>query len=302
MFGKIIFAAMGKILITGATGNVGLEVIRSLGTISHHNEVIAGVRNLAKNESKLSAFSIQVKAFDFDDSNTYRPAFQNCDTLFLVRPPQIANVKQYFEPLIEAAQLEKLKHIVFLSVQGAEKNKFIPHHKIERLISGSGIAFTFLRPSYFMQNFTTTLLNDVRERKIFLPAGKARFTLVDVRDIGAVAAQVLSNPLYHKNKAYELTNDEKLSFKEMANILSTHLGETIKYCSPDLLQFFVSKKKQGMPATFIMVMILLHYFPRFQKTPQTTNCIEQLTGKKPTSFNQFVFDHLAILKSVNNKP
>jgi len=79
----------------------------------------------------------------------------------LLRPPQISDVKKYFAPLVETAKKSSIKHIVFLSVQGVDNSKIIPHHKIEKSIVDSKIIYTFLRPAYFMQNFTTTLRNDL---------------------------------------------------------------------------------------------------------------------------------------------
>ena len=79
----------------------------------------------------------------------------------MLRPPQISDVKKYFAPLVETAKKSSIKHIVFLSVQGVDNSKIIPHHKIEKSIVDSKIIYTFLRPAYFMQNFTTTLRNDL---------------------------------------------------------------------------------------------------------------------------------------------
>ncbi|MDP5140566.1 MAG: NmrA family NAD(P)-binding protein, partial [Spirosomaceae bacterium] len=92
--------------------------------------------------------------------------------------------------------------------QGAEDNSVIPHHKIERLIIDSGISYTFLRPAYFMQNFTTTLRKElVENNRIFLPAGEAKFTLVDVQDVGKVAAETLLSSDKHVNIGYDLTSN-----------------------------------------------------------------------------------------------
>ena len=161
-----------KILVTGATGNVGMEVIRALGRLQHSNEVIAAIRDFKVDKEKLAQFNIGYVRFDFTDISTYKPALKNCNILFLLRPPQIADVEKYFYPLIDAAKECGVVHIVFLSVQGVEKSRIIPHHKIEQRIVESKIPYTFLRPAYFMQNFTTTLRDDLFEKKIiYLPAG-----------------------------------------------------------------------------------------------------------------------------------
>jgi uncharacterized protein YbjT (DUF2867 family) len=204
---------MKNVLITGATGNVGSEIIKALSKINHNLRVFAGVRNLKVDASKINDKNIQLIKFDFTDITSYQAALKNCDTLFLLRPPQISDVKKYFKPIIDTCKNNAVKHIVFLSVQGVEKSKIIPHHKIEKLIVDSKISYTFLRPAYFMQNFTTTLHNDlVHKRRIYLPAGNAKFTLVDVRDIGEVCAAILTHISEHINKSYELTCNEKLRF------------------------------------------------------------------------------------------
>lgn len=279
------------ILITGATGNVGLETIKALHTVAHGFRLMAGVRDTEKDRKKLAGYGVEPIHFDFSDPDTYQAGLRACEVLFLLRPPQLADVNRYFRPLIEAAKRCDVRHIVFLSVQGVENSSIIPHHKIEKLIAESGIPHTFLRPAYFMQNFTTTLRSDlVNKSLIFLPAGNAEFALIDLRDVGAVAARVLTHPAAHTNRAYDLTNDELLTFGEMAQQLSKGLGKNITYLSPNLWTFFWKKKREGTPTGYILVMIMLHYFPRFQNPPLLSDWVEKITGRAPTTFEQFVHD------------
>jgi uncharacterized protein YbjT (DUF2867 family) len=283
---------MGKILITGATGNVGMEVIKSLTNLNHNYQVYSGVRNVQADKQKFENFNAQLIQFDFTNCDTFQPALTDIDILFLLRPPQISQVQKYFKPLIESAVKNGVKHIVFLSVQGVQNSSIIPHHKIEKLIVESKIHYTFLRPAYFMQNFTTTLHKDLKTKnRIYLPAGNAKFTLVDITDIGEVAAKILTETVNHRNQSYELTCNEKLTFTEMALKLSIGLGKTIQYESPNLVSFFITKKNEKMPAMFILVMIMLHYFPRFQKEPDTTDCIANILNKQPKEFDKFIFEN-----------
>jgi len=280
---------MTKVLILGATGNVGIEVLSALKKLDHQLEIYAGVRDTEFGNEKLSDFNIKTIKFDFMNIETFLPALRYFDVLFLLRPPQISDVKKYFAPLIETAMKSSIKHIVFLSVQGVENSKIIPHHKIEKLIVNSKISYTFVRPAYFMQNFITSLRNDlVNNYRIYLPAGQAKFTVIDAEDIGYVTAKVIIEPQNHINKSYELTNNETLTFAEMAVKISKEIGKTIKYISPNLLQFFLTKRKENMPTMLILVMIMLHYFPRFQKTPKTTKWVKIITGQEPKSFDNFV--------------
>ena len=287
---------MTKVLITGATGNVGIEVINSLQKNNHQLDLYAGVRDIEADSIRLANYRIKFLKFDFLDSMSYDSALNGCDMLFLLRPPQISEVEKYFKPLIDTCKEKSVKHIVFLSVQGVEKSKIIPHHKIEKLIVDSKIPYTFLRPAYFMQNFTTTLRNDlVNKKQIYLPAGSAKFTLIDVRDIGSVTASILTNTSQHINKSYELTCKEKLTFSEMARILSDNLGIDIHYKSPNLVSFFLTKRKEKTPTMLIFVMIMLHYFPRFQDEPKVTDWIEKITCRQPTTFEQFIKDNKKLL-------
>jgi uncharacterized protein YbjT (DUF2867 family) len=288
---------MKNILITGATGNVGFEVIKSLQKINKTDKIVAGVRDLVQDKIKFVGQKIEMIELDFMNPATYSNALKNIDYLFLLRPPQLTEVGKYFEPFIKIAQKCGVKHIVFLSVQGVEKSSIIPHHKIEKLIVESGISFSFLRPAYFMQNFSTTLEQDlVNKDLIFIPAGKAKFTLIDVEDIGKVAAKILTNPTEYVNKSYELTCNEKLTFQEMADKLSKGLGRKITYESPNLWKFYFQKRRENVASGFILVLIMLHYLPRFQKVPNNTDWVEKITGEKPKSFDEFVADNKALLK------
>ena len=290
---------MNRILITGASGNVGIEVVEHLLLQSDSHKVVLGLR-MPENDNRLikliSWNTLKRVKFDFEDPSTFKPALTSCDVLFLLRPPQISSIDKVFKPLISEAKSANVKHIVFLSVQGVQNSKFIPHHKIEKLIVQSGIPYTFLRPAYFMQNLTTTLRKElVEKRRIYLPAGTTRFTLIDTADIGLVAALVLADPLHHMNRSYELTSNEKLSFSEMAVKISSKLNYKIKYESPGPVSFFLQKKREHMPVMYIPVMIMLHFLPRFGKEPDTTDTVYKLTGKPPVTFDEFVSKNRLLL-------
>lgn len=284
-----------KLFVTGATGNVGSAVISALNQLDLGMEVYAGIRN-PDDFAKHSSTGATPVVFDFTNPACFENALKYCDILFLLRPPQISDVDKYFKPLIDSCKKSAVKHIVFLSVQGVERSKIIPHHKIEKLIVASEIPYTFLRPAYFMQNFTTTLRKDIIDKSlIYLPAGNALFTIIDVRDIGLVAAKILNRVSLHVNQSYELTNSEKYSFAEMAQVLSVVLGRNIQFKSPNLVRFFLTKRREGLPVMYILVMIMLHYFPRFQREPEVTDWVRRLTDQDPIEFQQFARDHRAEL-------
>ncbi|NDV47844.1 NmrA family transcriptional regulator [Paludibacter sp. 221] len=277
-----------NILVTGATGNVGIETIKSLVEINTAAIVYACVRNPEKSGVCFEGYPpVSLRKFDFDDAGTYSTALEGVDFLFLLRPPQIADAEKYFRPLISVAAKEGVKGIVFLSVQGADEMSYVPHAKIEKIIVESGVPYVFLRPSYFMQNFTTTLAADVKEGTVKLPAGNALFNWVDVEDIGRVAATVLTNFDQYKNGAYDITGNENLSFAEAVSVVNNATGAALKYKSVNLIKFWNHKKKQGTSTTQILVMIMLHFFPRFGKQPNISENVSKITGKPPVSLQKF---------------
>jgi len=281
---------MKRILVTGATGQVGSAVIAALRDVE--GIVVRGaVRDVARaTEQWRGDVHVQTVAFDFADRASQAAALADCDSLFLLRPPQI---NDDFGDLIESAAHHGVRHIVFLSVQGAERNRFIPHHRIEQRLMSSGMPYTLLRPAYFMQNFTSTLHDElVRRHRIFLPAGNARFTLVDVDDIGRVAARVLTQAgTQHHGQAYTLTSELPLNFQQMAEQLTAGLETPIRYESPSPWHFYRTLRRDGREPGLILVMLLLHMLPRFTGTPPVTHTVAELTGRQPIEFEQFVAAH-----------
>jgi len=279
-----------RILVTGATGQVGSAVIAALRAFDQI-VVRAAVRDVPGATARWRGDgNVQPVAFDYADSASQDAALADCDSLFLLRPPTLNGD---FGDLIARARQHGVQHIVFLSVQGAERNGFIPHHRIEQRLMSGAVPYTLLRPAYFMQNFTSTLHEElVRRHRIFLPAGNARFTLVDVDDIGRVAARVLTQSgSQHHGKAYTLTSETPLSFQQMADQLTTVLGTPITYVSPGPCRFYRTLRRDGREPGLILVMLLLHMLPRFTATPPVTRLVAELTGQAPVEFTQFVAAH-----------
>ncbi len=280
---------MKHILITGATGNTGTLIAEELRNEKGH-KIFAAVRDVDRAEELLAEpASLNVRHLDFEDTRTYASALKDIDTIFLLRPPQLAAVNKYFLPFLEEAREMDIHEIVFLSVQGVEKSRIIPHHKIEDMVISLGFDFVFIRPAYFMQNLTTVLLDDiVGKDRIFLPARDGVFNWIDLHDIARVSAIVLRDFPKHRNTVYTLTGRDNLNFSQVAGLLSRQLEREIKYISPTLFNFYLEKRKEGLPSGQIFVMILLHYLQAFERAPDITDDVEKLTGRKPCSLSEFI--------------
>ncbi len=281
---------MKRILITGATGNIGTEVIRFLIKLNADVEIIAGVRSIEKAKTKQSEFTpLSFRTFDFENPSTFNSAFKDVDVIFLLRPPHISDVETFFSPLLNAAKANGIKNIVFLSVQGADKSKVIPHNKIERLIKALGFNFIFVRPSYFMQNLTTTLLPEIiHHQSISLPAKNAKFNWVDVQNIGEACAKLIADFEPLQNKAYDITGTENMNFGAVVRILSEVIGKKITFKNMNPISFYIKKRKEGLNNGFAVVMTMLHFLPRLQEEPEISQNYKNLTGKTPTTVNAFI--------------
>jgi uncharacterized protein YbjT (DUF2867 family) len=281
---------MNKTLITGATGNIGQEVVQYLGALEDEIETIAAVRNIEKAKSKFSDYpNLSFRKFDFCDQESFNSAFKGIDILFLLRPPHISEVEKYFKPLLHSAKDNGIKKIVFLSVQGAEKSSIIPHNKIEKLIKSFQFEYIFVRPSYFMQNLTTSLLSEIQKSKtITLPSGKAKFNWVDTKNIGEATASLIASFEKYQNSAYEITGNEKRNFSEVAELMTDVIGAKVTYKRINPISFYFKKRKEGVKSGFAVVMTVLHFLPRFQKEPDTTDNFKMLTGKEPTLLQDFI--------------
>jgi uncharacterized protein YbjT (DUF2867 family) len=278
------------IAVTGASGNVGSEVVRALIARG------ARVRALDINPDRLRALfpeGVEIGQLEFGKPATYPAAFAEARALFLMRPPQISDVERLIHPAVRAAEAAGVRHVTFLSLQGVEKNPVVPHAKTERFLRESGIPYTFLRPSFFMQNLSTTHRQDIREGEIIVPAGNGRTSFVDVRDIAAVAAKVLTEP-GHQGKAYELTGSEALTYGEVAEALTRVLGRPVRYARPGLLRFWRAMRSRGTPAPFVLVMAALYTVCRVGLAGRVTTETENLLGRKPIGFEQFARDNAQV--------
>ncbi len=280
---------MKRILITGATGNIGFEVIRYLYKKGTTNSIVAAVRNVEKARITFKEFpKLEFAEFDFEIPDLTENALRDVDCVFLLRPPHLSNI-EVFRPLVAKIKEKGISQVVFLSVQGAEKSKIIPHNKIEKLIKDFSLNYIFLRPSYFMQNLTTTLIRDLRTKnQIILPSGDATFNWVDIENIAEVASLTLDNFEMYKNQAIEITGSENENFETVSKLLSKTLDKKIEFVNVNPLRFYKIKKKEGMAKGMILVMIMLHFLPRFQKESVISNNYEKLTGKKPTKLIEFI--------------
>jgi len=172
-----------------------------------------------------------------------------------------------------------------------ESKSFVPHYKIEKAIEKSGIPYTFLRPSFYMQNLNTTHLHEIKNScEIAVPVGRAKTNFIDVRDIAAVAANVLAES-GHKNMAYVLTGAGGYNYYEVAELFSKILGRSITYTDPSALRFLARTIRTGTPFSFAVVMTLLYTSTRSGMADTYSPNVERLLGRPPIELEQYIQDY-----------
>jgi uncharacterized protein YbjT (DUF2867 family) len=279
---------MGAILITGATGNVGTELVHRLHAAG--SVLRAAVRDPKTAHARLGV-PITYVPFDFEAPGTFDEALRGVSQLFLVRPPAITDTRATIAPFITAARRAGVEQIVFLSLLGAEHNRFVPHHAIEEAIQLSGVPWTFLRASFFMQNLSTTHRAALRERsEIEVPAGSGRTSFIDVRDIAEIAATVLRSS-GHDRQAYPLTGADALTYTTVAQIMTEELGRRIVYPALSALTFTRRMRQRGYEWGFVLVMLAIYTTARLGLAATVTPDAARLLGRAPRSMRDFVHDY-----------
>lgn len=280
-----------KLLITGATGTMGSLLLRELD----RRGVPAAAAVRPGRAGSLGEYQASARNFDLLDPETWESALEGIERLFLMRPPQISNVRRDVRPFLSFLGGRKLKQTLFLSVQGAERVGFIPHAKIEMLMREFEIPYTFFRPSFFMQNLTGTHLAEIREEgRLYLPAGRGKTNFVDVADLAEAAAIALTEEGY-TNRAFTLTGEENLTYFEVAEKLSRGLGRKVIYRPASLPGFILYQLKKGRSLPFALVMTALYGAARFGDATGDSPELAQILGRPPLSLDLFIKRNIELL-------
>ena len=276
------------VLVTGAPGNVGTPLVHELLHLG------AAVRVAAWDDAAARrAFgnSVEVVPFDFEQPATFGPAFAGIERMFLLRPPQIVDVDGAIVPALQAAAAAGARHVVFLSIQGAERNRVVPHRKIEDRLRAGDMAWTFVRAAYFMQNLSTTHAPEIRELgEVWVPAGRrSRTAHVDARDVAAIAARALTEG-GHEGRAYTPTGPAALTYGEIAALLSAELDQPVRYADPNPVRYWRRMRHRGMPRGMVAVTLGIYTAARLGLAAGVTGDVERVTGRPPIPMERFVHD------------
>ena len=274
------------ILLTGATGTVGSEVVRQL--VGRGERPRALLRDHQKASRQLGG-QVDPVVGDLDRAETLQAAVTGVDRVFLLTRQTSGQLDQE-RNLVAAAVRAGVRHIVKLSVFRADEDSPLQiarqHRQAERVLTDSGLAYTILRPPFIMQN----LLGMVRGGAIYTAAGDGRVAMIDARDVAAVVVAALTGP-NHAGEIYTPTGPEAVTFDDVATILSQLTGNQINHVRvpPDAVRN--SLQALGLQPWFADDMAKLHTMLAAGYEDVLTEDVHAATGQPPRTLAQFARDH-----------
>ena len=279
-------SADGPVLVLGATGTVGRELVRQLA--AGGASVRALVRDRARAHGVLGRLAVEYSLGDLAEPETVERAARGCARLFLLTPDgpgQVALATGAAQAAVEAG----VGHIVSLSSSDSARDAPFAwaqaHHAIEQHVESLGVGCTHLRPHYFMPNLLDALQVEVGSLVLRVPMGRGRISAVDVRDIAACAAAVLASPPLGRPAV--LTGGESFTLAEAAAVLAVHSGIAIRYDDEDPKQHLESMLARGVDRAEAESISLLYELGRSGYLDRVTGEVEAITGRPPRRLEEF---------------
>ena len=277
-----------NILIVGAAGNVCIEAIKLLANKDVNLRI--GCRD-PERAKKMNIPGAEIVHFDYLNAESFKNLFDGIENWLLVSPPCHLNLQDQVGKMVSLAAKAGVRNVVNVSALGIVDDDH-PMRQIEQYIEDSGMNYTFLRPNCFMQNFNMYFRQSIiEEDAIRLPAGKAKTSFVDLRDIGEVAAIELTKEVL-KNNTYQLTGPEALNLFHVADIFTQGLGRKIEYKEVDEDAYRAILEMDGWFHPSIEGSINICRFVKQGWNALITSGIFDLLGREPKTFKNYVQDYV----------
>jgi uncharacterized protein YbjT (DUF2867 family) len=281
------------ILITGGTGTSGKPIVQQLATGSVACRVL--VRNPLKAQQELNLPGVSFARGDFNDRASLEAACAGVECALLnsdASPDQVRMQSNF----IKAAKKAGVRLVVKFSVQAASPTarfSFGRWHGItEEELKASGMAWTMLQPTFFMQNLLG-MADSIRASGAFhQPAGDGKAPYVDVRDIAAVAVKALTEP-GHESKSYPITGPADLSCNDIAAAISKATGKPVTYVDVPRAAAKDAMLKSGLPGWRAESLCELMDLLKEGAMAGPTDVVRTVAKRQPITFDEFARAHVA---------
>lgn len=283
---------MNPILVTGATGTNGAELIREL--LARGARVRALVRDAARAAARLPS-AVELVVGDFGKPSTAAAALAGVERLFLLAAGD-ERMEDHEIGFIAAARSAGVRHIVQFSAIGAHpgSRSFFSrvHGRAEVALVDSGMDYTILQPSFFMQNLLASAPTIRTDGVLYSATGPGAAGHVDVRDIAAVAATALTESVEkHAGEIYLLTGPESLTHADLAERLSQVAGRTVRYVQLADDAYLAAMRQAGLPRWLAQAVLDLDVRCRTGDFSNITDVVKRIGGREPISIDQFLAKH-----------
>ncbi len=284
------------ILVTGGTGSIGKELIRLL---SSKGVLLRALVRRPETAGEIRLPGVELVQGDFSDSASIAAALKGIDCVLLLAPPVPELYKLECE-FIDQAAAAGIKHLVNVSAVGASvgaAHRFGDWHgKTEQALFNSGLNYTILRPSFFMQNLIG-MAGMIQGGTIYVPAGRGKAPFVDVRDIASVAAACLTEP-GHGNQIYEVTGPESIGYQEIAEAFTRVLGGPVQYIDIPPEMAAKNMVESGMPSWLADALNELNTGLKENRFSEASDVVSRIAKKTPMSIEQFIRDNKDVFGGV----
>jgi uncharacterized protein YbjT (DUF2867 family) len=284
------------LLHTGATGRVGSATLKEFSRRGVSTRAL--VRN-AEKAALVASPQVETVIGDLAQPRSLESALDGITAALLVSPldPHQVELQGNF---IDAAKRAGRVHVVKISGLGTALDSSVRsgrwHAQTEKHVEDSGLPFTHLRPPFFMQNILWFAPTVRASGEFARSLNQGKVAMIDVDDIAAVAATVLSTHA-HAGKAHVLTGPEALSYADVAERLSRILGRAITYRDVPLAGMREQRLASGMPEWHVDVQVDFSTALSAGHASAVTNTVEAVTGKPARTLEQFIRERMVLFTS-----
>jgi uncharacterized protein YbjT (DUF2867 family) len=283
--------AIEKILITGATGKIGRELVPRL--LKAGVEVKAGTRNPEAGRALFPA-DVEVVELNYDRTETYDAALTWADRVFLMPPPFSPDAPGTIIPFLDWAVTTRVRHVVLVSGMAVPDRDDLALPRMERHLLEQDTEYTILRPNLYMQNFHPGFISrQIREEgRVRLPVGDGRVSLVDVRDVAAVASRALTSD-HLMGRALTLTGPSALTLSEATGMISEASGRNIPYEPVGEEEFLEILAHTGWSGPEVEIILRLFGSIRAGVREAVHPEVREILEREPRTFRAFAQENAA---------
>lgn len=286
----------GKILITGATGNLGGLVIDALLSKIEANQIVGLVRDPNKAEA-LQAKGIDIREGNYDNESSLEKAFSGVEKIYFISGNDLDQRVAQHKNIVAAAEKAGVKHVVYTSFGRKDESENSPiypvakgHLAAEDALKNASLDYTILKHNLYMEVIPLFAGENLLESKtLLLPAEDGKTGFMARKDMAVLAAEILTGE-GHENKTYEVSAEKAFTFAEIATLISEVSRTEINYVSPNSEEFAKTLKGYGVPQPAIDMTVMFAKGIAQGEFDKTATSYRDFIGNEPTSPKAFLAD------------